>query len=170
MRGIGRDGPLRQYQTLTTWTAPGGTPPSNPHNPLDGLDAPCCRMSRLTLLSLMPYRSANSRFESPATKAAMSRSTSASESRSLTPHWPDVAHAQPVSHAVGVRRYLSPPAVQPVTALGGSTRQACHLAQDVAGEFWVDLLAVVGPQLGPAHGDLSQSLIVRSCQGGLQAR
>jgi hypothetical protein len=34
------------------------------HNPLDGLDAPRCWMSRLTLLSLMPYRMPNFRFGS----------------------------------------------------------------------------------------------------------
>jgi hypothetical protein len=51
-------------------------------NPLDGMDAPCCRMSRLTLLSLMPYRSASLRLDVPAVKAAISRSVSASESRS----------------------------------------------------------------------------------------
>jgi anti-sigma regulatory factor (Ser/Thr protein kinase) len=47
-------------------------------NPLDGLDAPCCRMSRLTLLSVMPHRSASLRFDVPAVKASTSRSASAS--------------------------------------------------------------------------------------------
>jgi hypothetical protein len=48
-------------------------------NPQDGLDAPCCWMSRLTLLPLLPRRSASFRFDVPATKATTSYSAPAAE-------------------------------------------------------------------------------------------
>ena len=54
--------------------------------------------------------------------------------------------------------------------MGGNAREARDLAQHVAGEFRVDLLAVAGRQPGPACGGLRQLLLIGGRQRGLQAR